>query len=218
LQGQAYAFLRVLYPNGDPCTLQNECASGFCVANICCDTACTTGVCSTGVCRLFADLRLTASGNPTRSIDPATFTIQLDNVGPNPAQNISVTISLPPNAPLISVAGEGWACTPQATQVVCTLSAATVGPQAPIQLLVQAPYDESAITVAATVTSENPDPVPSNNSTTVTITNENPVTPRFLGGGLGGCSAQGNPQAAAPMALTLLFLSLWVLARRRRAA
>ncbi len=218
LQGQAYAFLRVLYPNGDPCTLQNECASGFCVANICCDSACTTGVCTTGVCRLFADLRLTATGTATRSIEPTAFNIQLDNVGPNPAQNIRVMIDLPPNAPLISVAGEGWTCTPQGAQVSCTLLAAAVGPQAPIVLLVQAPYDESTITVAAVVTSENPDPAPGNNSTTVTVNNENPVTARFLGGGLGGCSAGAVSQSAAPAAMTLFTLSLLVLIRRRRTA
>ena len=192
LQGQAYAFLRTLYPNGDPCTLPNECASGFCVVSICCDAACDTGVCSTGHCRLLADLSITVAGTPTRGIDPTTFTIQVDNLGPNPAETASVLITLPPTAPVLSVDGAGWTCATQGTQVLCTLPGAAIGAQAPILLHLQAPYDESTITVSAEVSSGNPDPVAKNNTATATVNNDNPVTARFLGGGLGGCSASAT--------------------------
>jgi len=50
--GSAYVFDLTLNSNGEPCTANAECASGFCVDGVCCNTACAglCDVCSTGTC------------------------------------------------------------------------------------------------------------------------------------------------------------------------
>jgi len=49
--GSAYDFVLVepVVPDGDPCSLDAECSSGFCVDGLCCDTACGGG--ATGDCQ-----------------------------------------------------------------------------------------------------------------------------------------------------------------------
>lgn len=48
-QGQAYVYIGNKSPNGTPCTLGSQCASGFCVDGLCCNSACGGG--ATADCR-----------------------------------------------------------------------------------------------------------------------------------------------------------------------
>jgi uncharacterized protein (TIGR03382 family) len=216
LQGQAYVYLRTLLPNGSMCAYPTDCASSFCVVGICCDAACTSGVCDTGHCRLYADLGVTVTGTPTSGVDPTAFVVQVQDLGPNPADDVTVAITLPADAPLLSAGGQGWTCTPSGTQVTCTRAPVAVGPLAPIQISVRAPYNDASITVSAQVSSSNPDPAPGNNTASATVMNTNPLSAHLLGGGLGGCSASDRNLPLAPWA-ALGALAALPLFRRRRA-
>ena len=99
-----------------------------------------------------------------------TYAIDVQNLGPTDAHNVTMTDTLPPGVSLVSMIGGGFTCT-GTTTVTCTKGTMTVGEMALFTLTVQIPSslsDGALLTNQASVGSSTVDPVPANNATSVT--------------------------------------------------
>jgi uncharacterized repeat protein (TIGR01451 family) len=120
-----------------------------------------------------ADLVITKSDSP----DPVneggqlTYTIQLTNAGPDPADNIVVTDDLPSSDfDLISVTPSQGSCDTQGGQkITCNLGTLASGGVATVTIQVTA-KKAGTVTNTASVTSSEPDPIGANNTVTETTT------------------------------------------------
>ena len=118
-----------------------------------------------------ADLAIVKSGPPTVTASgTVTYSLVVVNNGPSDAANLVVDDTLPAGVTFVSAAGAGWACTPSGNvSVSCTLSALATGVTAPtITVVVTAPPQIASLTNVAVLTSSTTDPIPANNSSTVT--------------------------------------------------
>lgn len=101
-----------------------------------------------------------------------TYAIGVRNEGPSDATGVTVTDLLPDYLALVSASGEGWTCT---TAITCTLAGPlTAGSSAAsITLVAEVLADAPAeVSNTATVSGNEPDPTPSNNSSTDTAGTE----------------------------------------------
>jgi uncharacterized repeat protein (TIGR01451 family) len=142
-----------------------------------------------------ADLSLVKSGspNPVSLGGTVTYTISVDNAGPDTAENVTVTDHLPDGVSLQEASGPGWDCNGWDAVVNCTRVSLNTGPASDITIEVSAPSTEGDITNLAYVSSSTGDPDLTNNDnetspTVVTVTSiadlsmtktahENPVAP-----------------------------------------
>ncbi|MHC9086687.1 SdrD B-like domain-containing protein [Luteimonas sp. RIT-PG2_3] len=126
-----------------------------------------------------ADLTISKSANPSPAIagEPVTFNVQVRNLGPSAATNPSWTDALPQG---FTVTGgnqpAGWTCTTSNGDATrgCSL-AGDLAVGAIVNFTIQAmvpsngPNSSGDVTNTATVTSQTPDAVPSNNSSSATF-------------------------------------------------
>ena len=146
-------------------------------------TTCTTT--ATGLfqyqlpCKPGADLSIakTASPNPVVTGSFLTYTISVNNNGPNPAENVVVSDPLPGGTNFVSCSASQGTCAVQGNSVVANLG--TINPPGfaslTIVVSVSAPGD-STITNTAVVSSTTPDTNTSNNTASVT-TSVSPIPP-----------------------------------------
>ena len=100
--------------------------------------------------------------------DRITYTLAVRNEGPSQATGIAVSDPLPTGLSLVSATGEGWTCT-GTTTVNCTHAAPLEPGQSAEAISVVAEVLATAgdaISNTATVTGNEPDPTPGNNSST----------------------------------------------------
>jgi len=92
------------------------------------------------------------------------------NAGPDAAQAVTVTDTLPAGVVFISAGGTGWTCTHAGNaSVTCTTATIASSATAPtITLVVRAPASVTTLANAAVVTSSTPDPTGNNNSSSAT--------------------------------------------------
>ena len=117
-----------------------------------------------------ADLVTTISDSP----DPATgagnvtYTVSIQNQGPNDAATTTVTNTLPPEVTFISASGSGWSCGNSGQLVTCTRSGIANTITAPDLNIVARVTGASSgtITDSVTVSSTTGDPFVSNNTVT----------------------------------------------------
>jgi uncharacterized repeat protein (TIGR01451 family) len=115
-----------------------------------------------------ADLRVAKSDSP----DPAfrggvlRYTIQVTNLGPDPALATVVEDKLPGGLNFLSVATTTGACTQQARTVTCNLSDLAADASATITIRTRVTKRRGAINNTATVESTTDDPVAANNQDT----------------------------------------------------
>lgn len=117
-----------------------------------------------------ADLNITQ----TDSIDPViaggsySYSIDVDNLGPNDADTITVTDTLPTNVSYVSSSGAGWSCSNAGQTVSCSRASITNGASAPtITINVKATGAVTGtITNTVTVSATTRDPALSNNTST----------------------------------------------------
>lgn len=87
-----------------------------------------------------ADLALAITKSPgsAGAGEEITYTVQASNKGPSPAQNPSVTFTVPPDSKIVQApVGNGWSCVQSARRFTCYLgSALAPGDAAPITLKV----------------------------------------------------------------------------------
>lgn len=126
-----------------------------------------------------ADLSILKSDSP----DPVpagtnlTYTITVNNEGPDAAQFVSMEDSLPPETTFVSLSAPGgWSCEPPTVDnggdVSCSINSFAVGsPQFILTVMVNAAVVAGTVlSNTATVSSETADPNPGSESATATTT------------------------------------------------
>ncbi|HYM61142.1 MAG TPA: hypothetical protein VEZ11_09645 [Thermoanaerobaculia bacterium] len=152
-----------------------------------------------------ADLSITkvlsAGGGPYVIGSQIQFLITVTNGGPSPATNVTVTDPLPAGATFVSAVPSQGSCS-GTTTVTCTLGTLANGASATITLKMRAPSLPGPISNTATVSANESDPTPGNNSSTAAVT--------ILAAG-------GAPTLsfAALMAMALLLATAGLIALRR---
>lgn len=122
-----------------------------------------------------ADLRITKSDSP----DPVTvgstltYTIRVDNAGPNEATGVVVTDQLPKGVDVVSATATQGKCAAKGQKVTCELGSISfgTGPSysgSPTVTIAVIPRKEGTITNTATVKGNQNDPVSGNNKATAT--------------------------------------------------
>lgn len=134
------------------------------------------------------DLKVTKTSS-TGSVnvgDPITYTIKVENLGPETATGVTVTDSLPKEVDFVSANSTQGTCAPQGQKVVCAIGTLETGAAAKVSsatvtLNVVARKSGNA-TNTASVTSNQKDPDGSNDSASVTVRVLEKVPPATCGG------------------------------------
>jgi uncharacterized repeat protein (TIGR01451 family) len=117
-----------------------------------------------------ADLAILKSANHAQvqigqEID---YTLTISNLGPNTAQDVTVTDNLPPGTTFLSASGPGWTVTQSNGVLTGTINSLANGTRSVIIVAVDAPLTQGNIVNTATVSASTLDPNPSNNTSSVT--------------------------------------------------
>jgi uncharacterized repeat protein (TIGR01451 family) len=138
------------------------------------DPTYNTATVDTTVVEPGADLAVTgfAEPDPAATNAPLTYTLFVDNLGPDAASGVTVTDTLPPEVTFDS-ASEG--CVESSGIVTCTLGAIARGETATVTITVNAPSAPGTVTNTANVEGDQPDPDTENNSTTIVTDVRNPA-------------------------------------------
>ncbi|MBM4069789.1 MAG: choice-of-anchor E domain-containing protein [Planctomycetes bacterium] len=99
-----------------------------------------------------------------------TYTLNVSNLGTGPAQNVSVTDTLPTGVTYVGATGAGWTITVSNGVITATRSGMAAGESSVITITAKAPLAVGTFINVSTVTSSTPDPNPTNNRSTVPIT------------------------------------------------
>ncbi|HMF19634.1 MAG TPA: SdrD B-like domain-containing protein, partial [Gemmataceae bacterium] len=121
---------------------------------------------------LKSDLSIVKTANQA-SVQVGTnlsYTLTVSNLGPNAAQNVMVTDTLPAGTTYVSGFSPGWTITQSGGIVTATTASLPAGLTQTIIITVTAPPVAGNITNTATVSSDTPDPNPGNNTSSVTTT------------------------------------------------
>jgi hypothetical protein len=124
----------------------------------------------------FADLRVAVTDNLDPIQGPAaadcssgcvTYTIAVDNAGPDPAAGVQVVTQLPPNGFFYEAFGTGWICPAPSGILTCTRTSLAAGTALPITLVWKAPSPGGfSIVVTSMVSATSTDRVLDNNAAT----------------------------------------------------
>ncbi|MFN0084583.1 MAG: hypothetical protein ACKVX9_04280 [Blastocatellia bacterium] len=132
-----------------------------------------------------ADLRITktASPNPVRASENVTFMLLVTNAGPSMADSVSVSDPLPSGLTLVSAVSSKGTCggTQTVTCEIGKMDATAPNNTATITIvaLVDSAFTPGPLSNVATVGSPTHDPVPNNNSGSVTVPVQPPPAARF---------------------------------------
>jgi uncharacterized repeat protein (TIGR01451 family) len=134
------------------------------------DTTNNTSTVTTTV-RASADLSIvkTASAEPAYVGQPLTYTLAVHSAGPSPATGVTVTDPLPAAVTYGSATPSQGSCSQLSGTVTCDLGSLASGADATITIVVT-PNKAGTAVNTATVTANEGDPNPSNNSSTVETT------------------------------------------------
>ncbi len=127
-----------------------------------------------------SDLRLTMAGSPVSVAvgSNITYTLNVFNLGPNTATNVSINDTLPANVALISATSPQGSVNQSGPAVVCTITNLPVNSNATFVIVVgTAPLISQipiTITNTASVSSANVDSNPGNNNASVSTRVDNP--------------------------------------------
>ena len=126
-----------------------------------------------------ANLSITKTDSPDPVVvnGTLTYTIGVNNAGPDDASAVKVVDTLPAGTTFVSATGTNWVCNNVSGTVTCNRTGGNLAPGAApnITIVVTAPGTPGAITNSATVSSPN-DNTPANNTATATTTVQNQGT------------------------------------------
>jgi uncharacterized repeat protein (TIGR01451 family) len=119
-----------------------------------------------------ADLAITktASPSPVAVGETLTYTLSVENLGPDMANDLVVVDTLPDSVSFVSAAGTGWICTEASKTVTCERDMLDVGTAFDITIEVTAPMGTGEISNTASVSSTTADNSTINNSDTASVT------------------------------------------------
>jgi uncharacterized repeat protein (TIGR01451 family) len=111
-----------------------------------------------------ADLSVTkiATPDPVQVGQTLSYTITVNNAGPDSAKNVIVTDTLPDKILFMAAIADGWTCEEISGVVVCKLPELAEGESSVITILL-IPLEEGELSNSATVSSDTPDPDPDDN-------------------------------------------------------
>lgn len=140
-----------------------------------------------------SDLRITKtdSPDPVRVGSQLTYTIGVENRGPEPATGVTVTDNLPKTVDLVSASGPGGACARQGQSLRCSIGALNPvginygGAQAVVTIVVSA-RSSGTIRNTATVKGDQKDPASADNKATATTRVLGPARCRGLDANVAG--------------------------------
>jgi uncharacterized repeat protein (TIGR01451 family) len=116
-----------------------------------------------------SDLAITKTGAATAMVSsPITYTIKATNNGPSPATGVVVTDTLPTGVSFNSATASQGTCVNAAGTVTCTIGSLANGASSTVTINVTAPGTAGTITNTATVTGNETDPNPANNTASAT--------------------------------------------------
>ncbi|HID99872.1 MAG TPA: DUF11 domain-containing protein [Thiotrichaceae bacterium] len=121
-------------------------------------------------CQANLSVMMTASSDPINLGGELSYTLTVNNAGPNVASTVQVVDTLPNEVTFESGSGTDWACREDNSTVTCELATLAVGEANPITLNVIAPNTTGLISNQATVSAATNDSDTSNNSTSETST------------------------------------------------
>ncbi|MFD9410945.1 calcium-binding protein [Streptomyces sp. NPDC059989] len=122
-----------------------------------------------------ADLSVTKSGATTLSLgDPVTYNVRVTNNGTSPATGVQLTDALTGTSggTVLSTTTTQGSCTTTPSQATCALGTLPVGATATVTVTAE-PSRTGTLTDTATATAAQADPVPGNNTRSVTTTVSN---------------------------------------------
>ncbi len=152
-----------------------------------------------------ADLAITldATPNPVDIGEQLTLSVDVDNLGPDDATNVSVAIALPTGLAYASGGSAEWTCSASGAAMTCNLVGDLANGTSAETLSVLANVvanETGTVSVSAEVSAANPDPDGDNNtaSVDVEITGEPPLPDAifcdgFEDGGDGSCPKPADP-------------------------
>ena len=118
------------------------------------------------------DLKITKTASPAQVTvgSTLTYTIQVQNLGPNAATGVTVTDALPKGVDFVSATSTAGTCTTQGQNVTCDLGAISTGSTStlPTVTVKVIPRQAGTITNSASVKADQKDPVASNDTATAT--------------------------------------------------
>jgi len=119
-----------------------------------------------------ADLAIDKGINKTvfDLLEPITFTLDVTNIGPSNAYDVSVVDIRPAGVDIVSATGSGWSCVVDPSFVTCTVATLPPGPAPTITIEATAPGAPAALVNAAGVSAAgSSDPVSANDNDTVSF-------------------------------------------------
>src|SRR5919108_4142035 len=116
-----------------------------------------------------------ASPNPVNVGDNLTYTLTVTNLGPNQANDVVVTDSLPSETTFVSVSTNKGTCT-GTNAITCNLGQVAVGELITITIVVK-PTQAGTITNTAVVAGHESEVDASDNTSSATVTVNGPFTP-----------------------------------------
>jgi uncharacterized repeat protein (TIGR01451 family) len=120
------------------------------------------------------DLKITKTANATsvKVGSPLTYTIVVENLGPDAATGVSISDPLPNRVKYVSASTTLGSCALQGQKLICPIGTLETGATAKVSTatvtLGVMPQKAGALSNTATVTGDQADPVTSNNQATVT--------------------------------------------------
>ena len=126
-------------------------------------------------------LAQTDSVDPIETSASLSYTLTVNNAGPDAATNVQVVDTLPSGVIFGNASGTDWICQEASGTVTCELANLAVGPANPITVNVTAPSTAGDMTNQATVSAAGTtDPEPNNNSVSeITTVNNTPTPPSY---------------------------------------
>ncbi len=111
---------------------------------------------------------LTESADPVDALTGMTLTLGITNLGRSAATN--VVLDLQTDAAVTSAFGSGWTCSTGSGTAQCTAPSLPLGSAAAVTVEITAPSEGGMLTHTATVSADEVDPEPGNNTATESTT------------------------------------------------
>ncbi|MBM0106000.1 carboxypeptidase regulatory-like domain-containing protein [Steroidobacter sp. S1-65] len=120
-----------------------------------------------------ADLTLSmgATPDPVAAGGDVTYTLSVQNEGPDASSNLQIVDTLPPNMTYVSSSGAGWSCSPAGSTVTCNRSGTLANGASSVLTIIGRVQNSlsGSLTNSATLSADTADGVPNNNTATASV-------------------------------------------------